>query len=124
MNSFCKYILIIVCAGFGSGLFGQQDPQFTQYMYNTLSVNPAYAGSRGHLSVLGLYRTQWVGLNGAPTNQVLTLEGPVGKNVGLGKDHTIFALLDGQVSFTKGPGGAPIVNIVPANDDTQAQAAE
>ncbi len=47
-----------------------------------------------------------------------------GKNVGLGKDHTIFALLDGQVSFTKGKGGAPIVNIVPANDDTQAQAAE
>lgn len=84
MNSFCKYILIIFCAGFGSGLFGQQDPQFTQYMYNTLSVNPAYAGSRGHLSVLGLYRTQWVGLNGAPTNQVLTLDGPVGKNVGLG----------------------------------------
>ncbi len=47
-----------------------------------------------------------------------------GKNVGLGKDHTIFALLDGQVSFTKGPGDAAIVNIVPANDSTKAQAAE
>ena len=43
-----------------------------------------------------------------------------GKNVGLGKDHTIFALLDGQVLFVKGRGGQPIVNIVPANDAPQA----
>ncbi len=62
----------------------QQDPQFTQYMYNTISVNPAYAGSRGHLSILGLYRTQWVGINGAPESQVLAVDGPVGRNVGLG----------------------------------------
>ncbi len=84
MKRYLKYILIIVCTGLGSGLYGQQDPQFTQYMYNTLSVNPAYAGSRGHLSILGMYRTQWVGLNGAPTSQVLAIDGSVGKNVGLG----------------------------------------
>lgn len=84
MKSYLKYILIIICAGFGSSAFGQQDPQFTQYMYNTLSVNPAYAGSRGNLSILGMYRTQWVGLNGAPTTQVLAIDGPVGNNVGLG----------------------------------------
>ena len=48
-----------------------------------------------------------------------------GRNVGLGKDHTIFALLDGQVLFQKGKGGRPIVNIVPAsNDGKTAQAAE
>ena len=46
-----------------------------------------------------------------------------GKNVGLGKDHTIFALLDGQVLFSKGQKGRPVVNVVPANDG-QAQAAE
>lgn len=46
-----------------------------------------------------------------------------GKNVGLGKDHTVFALLDGSVLFTKGAGNRPIVNVVPANDG-QAQAAE
>ena len=46
-----------------------------------------------------------------------------GKNVGMGKDHTIFALLEGQVLFSKGPGGKPIVNVLPANDP-QAQAAE
>lgn len=39
-----------------------------------------------------------------------------GKNVGLGKDHTIFALIDGEVIFSKGRGGRPVVNIVPAND--------
>ena len=48
-----------------------------------------------------------------------------GKNVGLGKDHTIFALVDGDVLFTRGSNGRPIVNIVPANDaNAQAQAAE
>ncbi|PCI56755.1 MAG: 50S ribosomal protein L27 [Alphaproteobacteria bacterium] len=47
-----------------------------------------------------------------------------GKNVGLGKDHTIFALLEGQVLFTRGKGDRAIVNIVPANDGSTAQAAE
>lgn len=46
-----------------------------------------------------------------------------GKNVGMGKDHTLFALIDGRVLFTKGNGGKPVVNIVPAND-AQPQAAE
>lgn len=46
-----------------------------------------------------------------------------GKNVGMGKDHTLFALLNGQVLFQRGAGGKPIVNVVPAND-SGAQAAE
>jgi len=62
----------------------QQDPQYTDYMFNTLTVNSAYAGSRGHLTVTGLHRTQWVGLDGAPQTQSLSIESPVGKNVGLG----------------------------------------
>ncbi|MHA3789178.1 PorP/SprF family type IX secretion system membrane protein [Flavobacterium hauense] len=65
-------------------VFGQQDPQYTQYMYNTLSVNSAYAGSMGHLTITGIYRTQWVGLEGAPNTQSLTIDSPIGKNVGLG----------------------------------------
>lgn len=40
-----------------------------------------------------------------------------GKNVGIGKDHTIFALMDGSVLFSKGRGGKSIVNVVPANDE-------
>ncbi|NMH88455.1 PorP/SprF family type IX secretion system membrane protein [Flavivirga algicola] len=62
----------------------QQDPQYTDYMFNTLTVNSAYAGSRGHLSITGLHRTQWVGLDGAPETQSFSIESPVGKNVGLG----------------------------------------
>lgn len=66
------------------GALAQQDPQYTQYMYNTLSVNSAYAGSLGHLAITGIYRTQWVGLEGAPSTQSFTLDTPIGKNVGLG----------------------------------------
>jgi type IX secretion system PorP/SprF family membrane protein len=62
----------------------QQDAQYTQYMYNTISVNPAYAGSRGVLSIAGLHRSQWVGLDGAPTTQTLNLHTPISERVGLG----------------------------------------
>ena len=62
----------------------QQDPQYTDYMFNTLTVNSAYAGSRGHLTATGLHRTQWVGIEGAPETQSFSIESPVGKNVGLG----------------------------------------
>ena len=60
-----------------STLQGQQDSQYTQYMYNTMSVNPAYAGSRGQLSIAALYRAQWVGLDGAPKTQTLNLHSPI-----------------------------------------------
>ena len=63
----------------------QQLPQFTQYMYNTISINPAYAGSRETLSIVGLHRSQWVGLQGAPTTQTLSLHTPLrNEKVGLG----------------------------------------
>ena len=45
-----------------------------------------------------------------------------GRNVGLGKDHTIYALINGQVLFTNGRGGKPTVNIIPANDGMLAAA--
>ncbi|WP_132066308.1 PorP/SprF family type IX secretion system membrane protein, partial [Aquimarina spinulae] len=85
-----KKIKIIVVTAFLSITFfasyAQQDAQYTQYMYNTISVNPAYAGSRGVLSIMGLHRSQWVGLDGAPRTQTLTLNTPIGGNerVGLG----------------------------------------
>ncbi|MFN0032868.1 MAG: type IX secretion system membrane protein PorP/SprF [Flavobacteriales bacterium] len=56
--------------------FAQFDPQFTQYMFNELFINPAYAGSRAHLSGTGLLREQWVGLDGAPSTQSLTVHAP------------------------------------------------
>jgi len=58
-------------------LRAQQDAQYTQYMYNTMSVNPAYAGSRGQLSMSALYRAQWIGLDGAPTTTTLNLHSPI-----------------------------------------------
>ncbi len=64
--------------------YAQQDAQYTQYMYNTISVNPAYAGSRGVMSIMGLHRSQWVGLEGAPRTQTLTLNTPIGSNERLG----------------------------------------
>jgi type IX secretion system PorP/SprF family membrane protein len=63
----------------------QQDAQFTQYMYNTINVNPAYAGSRGALSVFALHRTQWVGLDGAPVTNAVSINTPLNSsNLGLG----------------------------------------
>jgi type IX secretion system PorP/SprF family membrane protein len=65
--------------------FAQQDAQFTQYMYNTININPAYAGSRGVLSVFALHRTQWVGLDGAPTTNAVSLNTPFNQSrLGLG----------------------------------------
>lgn len=64
--------------------YSQQDAQYTQYMYNTINVNPAYAGSRDVLSIFGMYRTQWVGLEGAPDTGVFSAHLPVGERIGLG----------------------------------------
>lgn len=65
----------LILSGFAS--FAQQDAQYTQYMYNTININPAYAGSRGVLSVFGLHRTQWVGLDGAPTTNAFSINTPI-----------------------------------------------
>ena len=65
--------------------YAQQDAQFTQYMYNTININPAYAGSRGALSIFALHRTQWVGLDGAPVTNAASVNTPLNEsNLGLG----------------------------------------
>ncbi len=63
---------------------GQQDPQYTQYMYNMNVINPAYAGSKESLSITGLYRNQWNALDGAPTTFTFSAHAPFGDKVGLG----------------------------------------
>lgn len=65
-------------------IYSQQDPQYTQYMYNMHIVNPAYAGSEGTLNIGLLHRTQWVGLDGAPKTTVATINAPIKKNIGMG----------------------------------------
>lgn len=86
----------------------QQLPQFTQYMYNTISINPAYAGSRETLSVVGLHRSQWVGLEGGPTTQTLSVHSPLrNEKIGLGLSFINdelgfqnFSYLYGDFSYT------------------------
>lgn len=63
----------------------QQDPLFTQYMHNPVSINPAYAGSRGTLNVVAMHRQQWIGIEGAPKTLVLSVNSPfLNYDVGLG----------------------------------------
>ena len=80
-----KKIYIILAFLFAVQMQAQQDPQYTQYMYNTVAINPAYAGNRGVTSIVGLHRSQWVGLDGAPRTQSLSVHSPIGEGkVGLG----------------------------------------
>ena len=62
----------------------QQDPHYTQYMYNMNVINPAYAGSKENLSFGLLYRKQWIEIEDAPTTFSFSGSAPIGKNVGLG----------------------------------------
>ena len=63
----------------------QQEPQYTQYMYNPSVINPGYAGSLGYGSLFSLYRTQWIGLEGAPKTLNLSYHQPLeNTNLGLG----------------------------------------
>ncbi len=62
----------------------QQDPQYTQYMYNMNVVNPAYAGSKESLSLTALYRNQWSGMNDNPITFTFAAHSPIGEKVGLG----------------------------------------
>ncbi|BDB53824.1 membrane protein [Flavobacterium ammoniigenes] len=79
MNFKTNYILILIIAvlGFANEIFAQQDAQYTQYMYNPMNVNPAYAGTRDVLSIFGMHRTQWVGLDGAPVTNTFSLHSPI-----------------------------------------------
>ena len=68
-----------------SAIEAQQDAMYTHYAYNTLAVNPGYAGSRDALTITGLHRSQWVGFDGAPVTQTLTLHSPfMNDKIGLG----------------------------------------
>lgn len=86
----------------------QQEPQYTQYMYNTLTVNPAYTGSPGYLEASLLHRSQWVGIDGAPSTQSFIIHSPVfNEQIGLGFSAVNDKLgpsedlyLDGNFSYT------------------------
>jgi len=87
-----KKIYILFAVLFALNSYAQQDPQYTQYMYNMNIINPAYAGSSESVSIGALYRSQWVGIEGAPTTGTLSIHSPVGNRVGLG-----FSLISDEV---------------------------
>jgi len=76
----------MACTLFSLKSNAQQDPQYTQYMYNPQTINPAYAGSRDATTFGLLLRTQWVNFDGAPTTGTFTANTPLGalENMGLG----------------------------------------
>ena len=102
------FSVCVWCLCFKTKTHAQQDPHYTQYMYNTLSVNPAYAGSRGHTTITALGRTQWVGFEGAPDTQTLSYDTPLGYsrlglginlvNDKIGPSHETY--LDGNISYS------------------------
>ena len=105
-------ILLVLMLGLTYVVNAQQDPQYTQYMYNQAVLNPAYAGSKENLSIVALYRNQWSGFDGAPRTLTFSGHSPVGKNVGLGlsvisdqhgpvKENNVYA----DFSYTIGLGG-------------------
>ncbi|MEN2402982.1 type IX secretion system membrane protein PorP/SprF [Flavobacterium sp. MC2016-06] len=71
-------LLLLLVSFFDS--FAQQQSQYTQYMYNTMTINPGYTGTRGVPSILGLYRAQWIGLDGAPVTANFSVESPISEN--------------------------------------------
>ena len=82
MKSIIVFFVLILTGIVG---FGQQDAQFTQYMYNTININPAYAGSRGFMSLFALHRTEWVGIDGAPVTNSFSVNTPISNSkIGVG----------------------------------------
>lgn len=79
----------IICFGLicwiASSAMAQQDAMFSQYMFNTLAINPGYAGSAEVWSFTGIYRDQWTGIEGSPVTQTFTAHGPIRKeSLGIG----------------------------------------
>ncbi|HHG86203.1 MAG TPA: type IX secretion system membrane protein PorP/SprF [Bacteroidetes bacterium] len=68
------YLMLLLALGFSAQ--AQQDPLYSQYMFNRLVLNPAYAGSREQLSIVALARQQWTGFEGAPRTQTIALHTP------------------------------------------------
>lgn len=79
------FLLFLIVASFEASLYGQQDPQFTHYMFNTLYFNPGYAGVEGVTKLTAIHRSQWLGYEptygggGAPTTQIVSFSTPIYK---------------------------------------------
>ena len=97
-----RVLIFILFLAVGS-VSAQQLPQFTQYVYNTMSVNPAYAGSRETLSATALHRNQWAGVDGNPTTSTLAVHSPLRfSRVGLGLSYISDQIGDESTNYIYG----------------------
>ncbi len=79
------YLLLLLTIGFLGKMCAQQQQMYTQFMYNKLALNPAFAGNEEYLTATMIYRDQWIGFPGAPNAQVFNINLPrLGPRVGLG----------------------------------------
>ncbi|RXG15820.1 type IX secretion system PorP/SprF family membrane protein [Leeuwenhoekiella aestuarii] len=107
MTKIVTYLIEISLIAFGTlSLYGQQEPNYTQYMYNTMTINPAYAGSSDNFNIIADYKAQFTGVDGAPETINLGLDAPVTYNIGLGLNITRDVLgpsedlnIDGNFSY-------------------------
>jgi type IX secretion system PorP/SprF family membrane protein len=91
-------LALLLLAGSGTKLMAQYDPMFTQYMFNEMFINPAYAGSKEALAISALHRQQWVGFEGRPVTTTLSLHGPLANNkMGIGLSILNESLADGKL---------------------------
>lgn len=81
MRGFCRYMIAVLFTVVGwQSSFAQEDPTNRQYLFNLLNINPAYAGTRGMLSLTAGFRRQWAGVPGAPQTALLSVDGPIGEH--------------------------------------------
>lgn len=79
-----KNLILLLSVLFFTKLSAQQAPQYSQYLSNGLTINPAYAGSKKVLNLNALYRAQWENIEGFPSTQTISIDGPAFENMGLG----------------------------------------
>ncbi|HOV10540.1 MAG TPA: type IX secretion system membrane protein PorP/SprF [Bacteroidales bacterium] len=93
MKAIINTIVFFLLSG---AIYAQQDARFTQYIFNELILNPAYAGSKEIHNIGATYAASWAGFNGTPSVQTISYDGPVSKNMGLGV-HFINDMIGAQM---------------------------
>ncbi len=106
MKNLRKIFVLFTLLLLGNNLKAQQDAMYTQYMFNTLAINPAYAGSRNVVSATALFRNQWTGIEGAPKTGTFTIDAPILNNrIGLG-----FQLISDKLGATQTTSGTQTIS--------------
>ena len=99
-NSLKKAVLLAILFLGVTQVKAQYEPHFTQYMFNEMFINPAYAGARECISATGLYRKQWVGIDGAPVTETVSIHSPFFDNkMGIG-----LAVVNEKIGVTQNTG--------------------